>query len=212
MSWRSQVRNRIMRLALGRRFRFRGRTEDKSLALTFDDGPSPEHTAALLEVLRRHGARATFFMTGAQMERNLHVVSSVVGGGHELGNHSYRHDHFHQMPIREQFAEFARTDELLTQLDGRSRHWWRPPQGLITLRMALAFAVNRSPIALWSRDSLDYRGDGVASIVARFSREPPRGGDILLFHDDNYHTVEAVDRLLAEWRGAGFEFKTISEI
>ena len=106
----------------------------RTLHLTFDDGPHPAHTAELLDLLAEHGATATFFVIGEQAERHPDMMRRIVQGGHMLGNHSWSHPRFETLGLDAQREEIARTDKLLSDHDGRMRHDFRPPRGVLPRR------------------------------------------------------------------------------
>lgn len=187
----------------------RGPRSDKALYLTFDDGPSPTHTPALLELLRRHDAKATFFLIGREAERHPELVWRIVEDGHSLGNHSYTHPRFHTLSHREQWHEVQRTDQLLQGFDGRRHHRFRPPRGVFSPTLALRFAFNRRNLAYWSYDTLDYQGREPAELAARLRRQPPRAGDVMLMHDDSDCCRRVLEELLPEWRQHGFTFPAL---
>jgi peptidoglycan/xylan/chitin deacetylase (PgdA/CDA1 family) len=176
--------------------------------LTFDDGPDPNHTPRILELLERHGVRATFFLQGDRVESHGNIVRDVVAGGHTLGNHSYSHPSFAKITLQRQAEEIDRTNGLLSSFDGWKRHVFRPPYGHLSAATLALCALRWQRVALWTHDSFDYRLDADA-IVERFATLSVRAGDILLFHDDGAAGVAALDRLLPRWRGAGLEFAAI---
>jgi peptidoglycan/xylan/chitin deacetylase (PgdA/CDA1 family) len=200
----------LYKAAMGERYVVRAPGERRVLALTFDDGPDREHTPPILDLLARHGVKATFFLTGAQAESRSEVVARTVAEGHEIGNHSFMHRRFARMAVPEQMAEIQRADDLLRSHDGREWHWFRPPQGALPLGLFRELRARRHPVAMWSYDSRDYAREGVAPIVARFDARPARAGDVLLFHDDNADTCEALATLLPRWLGEGYAFETLS--
>lgn len=172
------------------------------LFLTFDDGPHPQHTIDLLQVLARHDARATFFMVGQALRRHPGVAAQVHAAGHRLANHSTTHPWFNRISARRQCQEVQETDALLQLIDGRARHLFRPPHGRVSAASLLRTVAGQLPTALWTTDSLDYRL-GPAEVVAHLRRIGVRGGDILLFHDDAATAAGALEVLLPEWRAQG---------
>jgi peptidoglycan/xylan/chitin deacetylase (PgdA/CDA1 family) len=179
--------------------------------LSFDDGPHPEHTPRLLDLLASHGAHASFFVVGREAERHPQLIERIVAEGHLLGNHSYNHTRFAKLSLREQVAEIHCTDELLSTFDQQSRHWMRPPQGHLTLPLLWHFARARRSVAYWSYDSLDYRHEPDAQVIARLRNRPPHVGDIVLMHDDNGCAGEVLSVLLPEWLAAGHRFDALPE-
>src|SRR5437764_976513 len=126
MGIRSSARNILLGSVMGRNCVVRGPRHERSLYLTFDDGPREEHTPRLIEMLEAHGAQATFFLTGFHAERRPEIVSRILHAGHEIANHSYRHMRFASMPLVDQLGEIAQMDDLLRRHDGRAWHWFRP--------------------------------------------------------------------------------------
>ncbi|TXH77491.1 MAG: polysaccharide deacetylase family protein [Lysobacteraceae bacterium] len=187
----------------------RGSRTGRRMHLTFDDGPHPEHTPTLLDLLAKHRARATFFLIGQQAERYPDLVSRIVREGHDLGNHSWSHPQFERLDLAAQREEIDRTDKLLTGFDGRSRHDFRPPRGVMPRPMLFDCVRNGRRIAYWSYDSLDYSRRPAAELIASARRYPPRAGEILLLHDDSDLSIRVLETMLPEWAAAGFSFETL---
>lgn len=186
-----------------------GPREGRSLYLSFDDGPHPEHTPKLLDLLARHGARASFFLLGRKAEAHPGLVRRIVEAGHLIGNHSYSHPPFARIPLAQQLDEIDRTDRILAEFDGRERHRFRPPSGALPMSLMLHCARARRCIAYWSYDTLDYRREHKDRIVERLRGIPPSTGDILLMHDDDDRIVHALEEMLPEWRAAGFDLAAL---
>jgi peptidoglycan/xylan/chitin deacetylase (PgdA/CDA1 family) len=182
---------------------------DNTLYLTFDDGPDPRYTAGLLDLLRMHGAQATFFLIGRQVERHPQLVERILAEGHRLGNHSYSHPRFNGLSLAQKMEEIDRTDRLLTAFDGIRHHAVRPPSGAFSLVLTLHLARHRRRLAYWSYDSLDYQHRPADELVERMRSRPPRAGDILLMHDDSECCTRMLGVLLPEWRAGGFRFAAL---
>jgi peptidoglycan/xylan/chitin deacetylase (PgdA/CDA1 family) len=183
---------------------------DKKLYLTFDDGPNPLHTPVLLDLLRAHGAQASFFLIGREAERYPQLVERIVAEGHSLGNHSYSHPVFSGLPLSSQLAEIERTDELLASFDGIKRHRFRPPRGAFSLALMLHSAWHRRNLSYWSYDSLDYQRKPPADLIKLLRAQPPQAGDVMLMHDDSDCSAHMLAALLPEWRASGFTFSALS--
>lgn len=177
--------------------------------LTFDDGPDPRHTPALLDLLAEHGIKAGFFLIGHKAERYPALVERIVAEGHRLGNHSYSHWLFGPMPMRQRMYEIARTDRLLAAFDQRERHPMRPPRGQLPPTLLLCFAAQRRALVHWSYDSLDYREPSDEALLARLRDQPPKPGDIVLMHDDHARAVTALRAVLPIWRQRGYTFEAL---
>ncbi len=179
-----------------------------AICLTFDDGPHPQQTPRLLALLRRHGVRASFFLQGRYVEQFPHLVTQLVADGHAIGNHSFSHPSFVNLPLRLQVEEIKKTDALLEQFDGQHRHLFRPPNGKLTASVIAWCLLNRRRIVLWTHDSLDFRLPA-EEVFARVSQMALQPGSIILFHDDSPAGTEALERLIPMWRAAGLEFATL---
>ncbi|HEY8683241.1 MAG TPA: polysaccharide deacetylase family protein, partial [Rhodanobacter sp.] len=135
-----------------------GPRQDNAIYLSFDDGPDPEHTPRLLDLLGEHRAQASFFLIGKQVERYPALAERIVAEGHALGNHSFSHPRsFGKTSLQQQLQEIERTDLLLAEFDQRAKHRFRPPRGSFSLSLLLHFVMHRRAIAYWSYDSLDYK-------------------------------------------------------
>lgn len=176
----------------------------RRLFLTFDDGPDPEHTPRVLDLLGQHGAKASFFLVGDQAVRHPGIVRRIVAEGHAIGNHSWSHPLMTSLPLSEQLHEIDRTDEALAAFDGRKRHLFRPPSGALPFKLLLHFARERRTLAYWSYDSHDYARLPAQALLPKIRSRPPRAGDVVLMHDDNRETTEVLARLLPEWTRQGY--------
>ncbi len=183
----------------------------RCLYLTFDDGPHPRFTPPLLELLAEHGAKASFFLVGREVERHDALARRIAAEGHTLGNHSYSHPRFESLSLDEQMDEIARTERLLQGIDGRARHAFRPPRGVLTLPMLARMVGRRHRIDYWSYDSLDYSRRPVPELLETMRRHPPRDGDIILMHDDSDHSLALLRELLPVWKAQGFELRALPQ-
>lgn len=186
-----------------------GPRQDNAHYLSFDDGPHPEHTPRLLDVLAAHGVRASFFVVGRLAEAQPHLIERIVAEDHMLGNHSYNHRSFAKLSLDEQIAEIKRTDELLSKFDGRQFHRVRPPQGHLTVPLLRHFLRVGRSIAYWSYDSLDYQPQSPEQLINHLRSRPPQSGDIVLMHDDNALAATALGALLPGWLEEGRQFRTL---
>ncbi|MGN6704741.1 MAG: polysaccharide deacetylase family protein [Rhodanobacter sp.] len=181
----------------------------RELYLTFDDGPDPQHTPPLLDLLRQHQVRATFFLIGSKAERQPQLVRRMLDEGHRLGNHSWSHPDFNRLSLAAKMDEIDRTDRVLQAFDGVRHHGVRPPSGAFSLALTLRLARERRRLLYWSYDSLDYQRRPPAELVAAMRARPPRPGDVMLMHDDGDCCIGMLETLLPQWRSEGFEFRAL---
>lgn len=171
--------------------------------LTFDDGPHPEHTPRVLDVLERHGAHATFFLIGDMAARHPALVRRIAAAGHAIGNHSHTHPEFRRLPLPRQLDEIARADAALHGILGARPIPFRTPRGALPPRLVTHLAARGRPIVYWSYDTLDYRRPDAEQLLAMLRAEPPVAGDIVLMHDDGPVAATILDTLLPDWQAAG---------
>lgn len=165
---------------------------------------------ALLDLLKRFNARATFFLVGDKAQQFPEVARSIVSAGHRIGNHSFSHPRWRSIPATARDTELAQTEELLRSFDGRHAHSFRPPRGHVPVSSALACIFGHDSITLWSRDSYDYKL--AAEMVVESLRSPEVvSGDIILFHDDQPVAETALAELLPAWSALGFAFEALPE-
>ncbi len=174
------------------------------VALTFDDGPHPEGTPAVLEILRSHDVRATFFLVGEQVERRPALAAEIVTAGHAVGTHCHRHRSLIRLSPGQVRSDLDRGSTLIAQATGRNPTLYRPPYGVLNAA-ALAFAARRGwTTMLWTRDGRDWeRRATIESIAARLTTSLAPG-DVLLLHDSDFYaaagswrrTVAALPRVL----------------
>ena len=180
--------------------------------LTYDDGPDPRFTPAILDLLDAHQAKATFFVVGVSVEEYPALVASVVQRGHALGNHTYGHMNLRRASTERVQTELQRTTELVRGAAGVSPTCMRPPQGSIDAGVReVSAGLGLEPV-LWHIDTEDWRGRGTASIVQRALEVQP--GAVVLLHDgggNRTHTVEATALLLEALSAKGYRFESLPQ-
>ncbi len=148
-------------------------------ALTFDDGPDPAWTPRLLELLKRYGARATFFMVGENAERNPGLLARIAADGHAMGNHTYSHCSLPPLPWREQREAIRRCSRILGH---GTPGLLRPPYGHQTIQSRLAALCERQRVIAWSAAVGDWRRQP-EDLLAQKLREALQPGAVILLHD-----------------------------
>lgn len=158
------------------------------VALTFDDGPHPDGTPAVLEVLARAGACATFFVIGEQVQRRPQLLAQVSAAGHAIALHGHRHRLQLRMTAVEVADDLARGAAAIQDAVGATPAWHRPPYGIYSpAGLRAAHRAGLAPL-LWSRWGRDWRkGTTPARIAARASRSL-LAGDVILLHDADFYS------------------------
>lgn len=192
---------------------YRGSGE-KVVALTFDDGPDETKTDAILDVLARHGVKATFFMIGKNTELYPDVASRVISEGHEVGNHTYSHEFLSGMSVDEIKCEFALASEAIFSASEYKSHFLCPPGGIYDEKVIFAAKSDDLVIAMWTIDTLDWCHRS-ASEIANEVLTNVHGGDVILMHDyvwGESHTAEALETIIPALKERGYEFVTLSDM
>jgi peptidoglycan-N-acetylglucosamine deacetylase len=167
----------------------RRREEMDGVALTFDDGPHPQGTPRVLEILREAGAPSTFFLAGEQVERRPALAAEIAAAGHRVELHCHRHRNALRLTGRA-FAEDAeRGRAAIEEASGQAIADHRPPYGIYTGSALRAVRARGWRPVLWSRWGRDWRGRATARSIARLATASARAGDIVLLHDADYYSA-----------------------
>jgi peptidoglycan/xylan/chitin deacetylase (PgdA/CDA1 family) len=161
-----------------------------AVAVTFDDGPHPEGTPAVLEILDRAGARATFFMVGEQAERYPALAAEVAAAGHGIALHGYRHRNALRLTPSAFADDLDRGAEAVSGATGRPLDLYRPPYGIFSAA-ALALVRRRSlaPL-LWSRWGRDWARRVTPQSIAAKATQDLGPGDVVLLHDADFYSAQ----------------------
>jgi peptidoglycan/xylan/chitin deacetylase (PgdA/CDA1 family) len=188
----------------------RSRADNGGFALTFDDGPSRDSTAATLDILARLGATATFFVIGVNARRCPDLLLRMRDEGHLIANHSMHHSHFGMFGLTRYWErELSDTDRIIEDVIGARPTFFRPPMGIKTPWLMRA-AGRRHQVITWTRRAVD----GVSTTPQRILRRlvpGTQGGDILLLHDgvepssrrDPSASLAAIEPLIHQLRDRG---------
>lgn len=188
----------------------RGRSSTGNVALTFDDGPHPENTPRLLDVLDAARATATFFVQGKAAEQYPALLRAMDARGHRIGNHGYAHLDARASRPDAYVGDVQRAQHVLENILGRrTEKLFRPPYGNITVPSFLALARRGFRFVFWSVDSRDSFIREAPALAAHVESLAIAGGDILLFHEDYGHTIESLPRILQSLRGRSLAFTGI---
>jgi peptidoglycan-N-acetylglucosamine deacetylase len=165
-----------------------------SVALTFDDGPDPEGTPAVLDALDRLGWTATFFMLGAQVNRYPDVAAAVVAAGHEAAVHGFSHrNHLTRRPA-DVHRDVARAASVVMAATGTRPTWFRPPYGVLTMGSLIAARHAGLRPVLWTAWGRDWEAHSPAQVADTVGSQLRPGGTVLL------HDSDCVARVAGSWR------------
>jgi cellulose synthase/poly-beta-1,6-N-acetylglucosamine synthase-like glycosyltransferase/peptidoglycan/xylan/chitin deacetylase (PgdA/CDA1 family) len=192
---------------------------ERTVALTFDDGPDPRWTPLVLDTLRRHGVHATFFVVGSQVARHPDLARRIIAEGHEIGAHTFSHPRLDELPRWRRDLEHAQTQAAIAAATGVTTRLLRPPYSSFpdALDDAGWSAVRETAgsgylTVLNDVDSRDWERPGVAAVVRNATPEGGAGA-IVLMHDaggDRSQTVAALDRLIPTLKDGGYRFATVT--
>ncbi len=179
------------------------------VALTFDDGPSPENTLAILSVLNSYNAKATFFLIGEKVEKHPEIVKQIIDAGHEIANHSYSHSYmFPWFSAKKIQTELLKTCDLVRKISGEEPKYFRPPFGVSNPNIAKAVKNTGLKTIGWSVRSLDTV-KSPKTVLKRLSKT--KSGDIILLHDNRPDTVKILEKFLRSYKNKGINFCSVSK-
>ena len=191
-------------------------TDQRIVALTFDDGPNPPYTDQLLDVLAHHDIKATFFLIGNRIQKHPETVQRIFAEGHQISNHSYSHPVLGLLPPSYIQQEIERTDNLLQQIGVEGEIVFRAP--MLTRFLPVAWVQAKSDRThiscdAWGWDWLTQNHDRITRSVLK----KVKPGSIIVLHDgkagnehaDRSGTVEATDRIITRLKQQGYQFATI---
>lgn len=181
------------------------------IALTFDDGPHPQLTEKLLNLLAAEHVPATFFVVGKMADRYPYLVQEIAAGGHEVSNHSYTHPRFSSLSPQDALNELSHTRSVIRRLTGKDTTYYRPPGGHYSMAVARAAAHAGYHMVLWSTLTKDVEGASPALIERRILRGAQDGG-IVLMHSGMRNTMQALPEVIAALRAQGYQFVTVSTL
>ncbi|WP_245641748.1 polysaccharide deacetylase family protein [Nonomuraea candida] len=182
----------------------------KCIALTFDDGPS-KYAGTLLDTLKKHDAKATFFLEGQYVKSRPQYVKRMVAEGHELGNHSYSHPDFTKSDAATIKSEIQKTQDAVKKAAGVEPRLLRPPYGLADLQVSDIAAEFGMPIILWTAGSKDWSTKDVDAIQKQtLAVAEPNG--IILMHDWVKQTVDGMASLIKTLKNKGYHLVTVSDV
>lgn len=189
-----------------------GKANQQGIALTFDDGPHPEHTEKVLEILKKHQAVGTFFAIGNNIKEHPELARKIHAEGHVLGNHSTSHAKWIDLNKKKDWIkEIETTNKIINAEIGQKPRFFRPPYGVTTPHLNLAIKATGVRCIGWNVRSLDTLTNNVSEIVGR-STKNLKNGSIVLFHDNLPWSAQVLDEFLVEAKKKNLKVVSLSNL
>ncbi len=183
-----------------------------AIAITFDDGPDPQHTTALLNMLAEEGVKAAFFVIGKKAEQHPELLKRMIDEGHVVGNHTFSHTHRFGMMTNESIRyEMRKCSDAVRNAIGRVPRYFRPPFGVMNPKIAQTVKAEELTIIGWDLRSRDGVGTSAKQILNRVLPRLPKA-TLLLFHDTNPNSLEAVREVIRICRDSGRPIVSLKEL
>ncbi|WP_019910765.1 polysaccharide deacetylase family protein [Paenibacillus sp. HW567] len=189
----------------------------KHIALTFDDVPDPRFTPQVLNVLRKHHVKATFFIVGSRAAKHPDLVKRIIQEGHAVGNHSYNHPQFGKISVNEFRSQIIRTENIIDALAGYKPRLIRPPYGDINEQQLQWAKAHGYKLVNWNVDSLDWRGLSKSQVRNNIVSHAGKGA-IILQHGGGGRgsnlrgTIQALPEVISIMRNRGYTFVTVPQM
>ena len=187
-------------------------SEPKYIALTFDDGPDAQATPRLLDVLKEHHAKATFFVMGTRIADNAPILRRMLAEGHTIGNHALSHGRLTTMAADSARSEIEGANKLLQQATGKAPAVFRPPYGVVDEKVVNILRANNLANVLWSIYPDDSSFMATATSISERIIGQARDGDIVFLHDTAMRSVDATALVIQNLTQKGFVFVTTEEL
>lgn len=188
-------------------------TDKPRIALSFDAAWGNEDTSRILEILKKHDLKVTFFMTGGWVESYPEDVKAILAAGHDLGNHSENHKNMSELTEEQCRSELTKVHDKVKALTGYEMFLFRPPYGDYD-NQVITTAENLGYFSIqWDVDSLDWKDYGANSILNTVTKHPHLGnGSIILCHNGAKFTADALDDLILQLKKQGYEIVPVSQL
>jgi peptidoglycan-N-acetylglucosamine deacetylase len=184
----------------------KGITNEKVVALTFDDGPDEKFTRIILDILDKQQVTATFFMIGSKAEKQQELLRQVVAKGHVIGNHSYSHAFFFDLFGRKKMEQdLLKAERVIMKVTGKRPEFFRPPYGVTNSVLAKVAKKLNYKVIGWSVRSLDTVKKDEDEIVKRI-KKGLHPGAVILMHDDREITAKVLEKVILMIKAEGYQF------
>lgn len=189
----------------------RGEDEEKVVALTFDAAWGADKTRGIVDILAEHKARGTFFLVGFWLDKYPEETAAIAEAGMEIGNHSANHLNMPRLNEETMREEILSVNERINELTGKTPTYFRAPYGDYSDKLMTVVEELGMVGVQWSIDSLDWKGLSAKQIVERVVPNA-KNGDIILFHNNSDHVLDALPLVLMGLEAKGFSFVGLSEL
>ncbi|MCA1622925.1 MAG: polysaccharide deacetylase family protein [Acidobacteria bacterium] len=209
----------LFQISKSRTFQFFGEiyprveTQQKVVALTFDDGPTRKHTDEILGILREENVKATFYLVGSAIEENQGETEKIIQEGHEIGNHTYHHKRMILVSPDVVKNEIETTDELIKKAGYKGDITFRPPFGKKLFALPFYLSEHNRNTITWDVDPETFVEK--SEDIIKYTLKNTKNGSIILLHvayDSRAESMKSVRPIIKNLREKGFEFKTVSEL
>ena len=190
---------------------YHGNPAGTQIALTFDDGVHPMYEPLILDVLRRTGAKATFFIVGRNALAYPYFVRDIAAQGHEVANHTYHHVRLPRLSDSQIRQELTSTDALLGRLTGQDIRFFRPPGGRFSARVLAGAKREGLTTAMWTDDPGDFNNIGRVKVENRLLSHIRPGG-IVLLHENVPDTISVMTDFINDARASGYQLTTLAQM
>lgn len=190
---------------------YQAKTEEKIIAVTFDDGPNA-NTLRILDILEKHHVKASFFCIGKNVSGNETILKKTFDAGHIIGNHSFSHDYLYDLKSTSAFeADMQQANAAIEKVIGKTPLYFRPPYGVTTPGIAKAVKKFKYHVIGWNIRSLDTKGEKPEVVLKRIENKL-KPGSIVLLHDTVTGTEIVVDRLLELLKEKNYKVVPLNEL
>jgi peptidoglycan/xylan/chitin deacetylase (PgdA/CDA1 family) len=196
----------------------RGDLSQKIVHFSFDDGPDPEYTLDLLEVLKTYQVPASFFLVGKKAELHPEIVAKIREYGHEIGWHTYFHQHAYRMFFCKSKTSIRRGIGMPSALAGGMVTWFRPPWGALNLFQYLEVRRLGLRPVLWTANAQDWLLKSTSSLIVKRLAQRVRPGAIIVLHDSGgepgapANTLQALPEVIIRLRSEGYQFVPLRQL
>lgn len=185
--------------------------DDNVVSVTFDASWGGSHTMQILDILDQYDAKATFYLVGLWVDKYPELVQAIHERGHEIGNHSNKHDHMPQLSADAMRKDLAALSDKVEALTGERPTLFRAPYGDYNDQVITVARAEGYEVVQWSIDSLDWKNRGVEDLIRRATTNVQKG-DIILFHNDAQYIADALPAILAHYQSLGLKVVSTRDI